>query len=220
MAAGGKLGNDGLRRIRRFHVAVLIWKANQRARVAGVEPLRIRPRRIEVDAEHAALPGCKRRDLLRLAVSAAAPEHGNFAGAALGDKEIAIRSHANLPRLFQVFRVQLHLEPGRDLRHRTGRPRGKRSVAIGRCRIRLGQIVHGDLAEHPRLHVARVRERAFAGDKVGDFRAIGVEHGGAGRQRRGGSNKPFPLGQLEHGGTSTDQSNSPWQKPLLAVAAL
>src|SRR5579884_1819610 len=80
-----------------LHVAILVREANDRIGVADVHPLRIRPGRIEVDAEWFAQSCGKHLRSLRLAILANAAEDLYVAGIALSQEQE--RSSAALARM-------------------------------------------------------------------------------------------------------------------------
>src|SRR2546423_6367511 len=99
-----------------LHVTVLVRKTHHRIRIAYIYPLRIWSWRIKVNPKRPVQPLRENSHLLRLSFSRNSAEHAHDPLAHFGDKKIPIGSRANKSRLVQVRRVQLHLEPSRNLR--------------------------------------------------------------------------------------------------------
>ena len=107
----------------RFQIPIPIREAHHRVRVANIDPLRIRPRRIEVDAKRLIKAGGKNLRLLGLAVGGDSAKDANVARLAFGDEKIAIGRGADQAGIVESGRVLLHFEAGRNLRPRVLRTR-------------------------------------------------------------------------------------------------
>src|SRR2546425_12056602 len=124
--------------------SILVWESHNRVGIPDINPLRIGPRRIEVDAERAVQALGENFRLFRLALRVYSTEDPNVARVAFGDEEIAVGRSSNQPRIIEPCRVLLHFEPRRDLRPGllwTGhelravarRGRGERSGEVLQC---------------------------------------------------------------------------------------
>src|SRR5258705_7648465 len=101
-----------------LQVAALIGEAYDRVGVSHIAPLRIRARRIKVDAEGVIQPAGKEGHLLGLAVAGDTAEDSNVTGLGLSHENVAVGSSANDPRTVESSGVLLHFEAVRNLRPR------------------------------------------------------------------------------------------------------
>jgi hypothetical protein len=171
-----------------LQVAVLVRETDDRVGVADVDVLRVRAAGIEGDAEgqHQALG--KDRNLLWLAVGGDAAKDPDYAGSALGQKDVAVGSGAQLARVVETRGVQLDLEargrlgPGvcRAWRHR-------RSVVYGLLRIGRGKIGCSQMTPDSGRLMGRIGKCRFScQDLLFVLTSHGKRHGanGAGQEKR------------------------------------
>ena len=174
MSAGGKFGNDRLRRPPRFHVSVLIRKAHDSIIVSHVHVLRIRARRIKCDPERHPQTACEDVRFLELAVFRHSPENGNAPRKTFGHEQVAVGGRPNQPRTFQVVGVELDFESRRRLRHGAGRARHDlRRVRDRLRRIRLRQIRRSDSVNPARRLSVKIHVRADIGSA--SRRSVGAQ---------------------------------------------
>ena len=135
-----------------FQVAIVIRKAQHGVRVANVDVLRVRPRRIERDAVGLLQASGEDRDLLRLTVGGDAAKNLDVAIMTLSDEEVAVRRGENHAWLLHVGRVELDLEAGGRLRPRILRAvHDVRAVGRGLGGVRCRQIAGRDLVHRAGL---------------------------------------------------------------------
>src|SRR5580693_801982 len=114
MAAAGQI-EQVLRWPAAGQIAVVIRKTHNRIHVRYVHPLRIGSQRIEGDAERSIQAGGEDLHLLRLAVGSDSTKYFDVATIGFSQKEIAVGSGADDPRIVQAGRILLHLETLRSL---------------------------------------------------------------------------------------------------------
>ena len=121
-AAGGQRRHDDFGRPRRLGLAAAIGEAHDAVGLGDIDVTRVRPRRIEGDAERAVEPVGEDGGARRLGRAVGGAEHGDAAGAALGDEDVAVRRDAHDARLLEAGGEQADGEALRAPSAR--RPRG------------------------------------------------------------------------------------------------
>ena len=94
--------DDHLLRTARFHVAVVIRKADHGVGIADVDPLRVRTQWIESDAERPLQAGGEGLYLFGFSVFGYSMKHFYFSRLALGQENIAIGCGSDQPRVLEV----------------------------------------------------------------------------------------------------------------------
>src|SRR5262245_25366030 len=94
--------NNNRPRAAGFQIPVAIREADDRFRVADVNPLRIRTGRIKGYAERTFHVAGKNGNFLRLAILAAAAENLDSSRLCFGHEQVPIRRDPNLARIFQL----------------------------------------------------------------------------------------------------------------------
>jgi len=98
--------------------------------------------------------------LLRLAVGSQAAKNANASGSAFREEDVAIGSSPQQARIIQASRILLNLETCRRDGPRACRSRNYIGTIFRRFRcVRLGKIIHSDLARRSRFFVSEISER-------------------------------------------------------------
>jgi hypothetical protein len=176
----------------RLEVAIGIREAHDRIRVRHVDPLRVRARRIEGNAER--LVQARGEHLLaRLAILGRA-QHPDAAGAALDHEYVAVGRNAHLARSFEPGGEQAHLESRRHHRLFGAGARGHpHKAGARRCLVRGRQIGCSDVTT----------QAGPIGPPVGEGR-FSLEKPGAVLRRR----RPGECRAEHHGCAQTHQTGS------------
>src|SRR6267143_2316594 len=149
-----------LRRAAGLQIAVAVRKAYNFVGVADINPLGILSRGIQRDSVRALQSAGEDLHLLRLAVGSQATKNANASGSAFREEDVAIGSSPQQARTIQASGILLNLETcRRDGSHicRSGNHIG---TIFGRVRcVRLGKIIHRDLARRSRFFVSEISER-------------------------------------------------------------
>ena len=146
-------------RAARLQIAILVGKANDRIRVAHVNPLRIGSGRVEINSEWPVQTSRKDFGTFRFSFGGDAMEDADFSASAFGDKEIAVGSGTNQARLVQSRSVEFDFEARRHLRPGGFGPWHKlRAIARGRGGKRGGQIGESDFANGAGFFVTVIGE--------------------------------------------------------------
>ncbi len=103
----------------RGQVAAAVGKPDHAVTIRDIDPLGIRPERIEGDPVGLRQPGREHFILQRLAGAARHSQHAHLVGAAFGEEEIAVRCGADHARNVQAGRHHLDREARRNFRHGT-----------------------------------------------------------------------------------------------------
>src|SRR5262245_1354204 len=119
----GNIRDDRLRRCTSFEITIRIREADYRASVCNIEESRIRPRRIEGDAERSIESGCKRRCHRGFAIGSDPAKNLNFTCLTFGKKDVAIWRRLNLARVVKSACVEFDAESSGGLRQHIGRTR-------------------------------------------------------------------------------------------------
>src|ERR1700722_5483355 len=159
MSAPGWQIGDVLRFSARLQISIVIWEANHFVRVANVDPLRFRPRRIKRNPVRTFETLRENFRPFRLTIRSYSPIHANASRIALRQKDVAVRSGLQPSRIIQPRRIQLYLEPRGRHRPRVLRTRHHLRTILRRIsRIRLWQILYRNLARRAWHLIAKIRE--------------------------------------------------------------
>ena len=167
----------------------LIGKAHDRVGLGDIDVARVRPRRIEGDAERAVEAGGEDVATSRLGRAVGGAEDADAPGAALGDENVAVRRDAHDARLVETRGEQADGEARRRLRHGAGGPRDDPRRIGGRARAPgAGRSAAVNLAANARRVGAPIAIGGGAGARravVGERRRATSGRQQAGRRREG-----------------------------------
>ena len=142
-----------------LQVSRLVGIADDGIFAADINELGAPVGRVEGDAVRLFEAGGKNGNLVGFAGTGNAAEDFDFAAAAFGEEEIAVRGGADQPRVVEPFGVELDLKAvgrlGPGIRRALDELRG---VARGFGGVRLGKILEGDFVDRARFFIAVVEE--------------------------------------------------------------
>ena len=144
MAAGRDVGDDGLGGALRLHVAVRVGVADDAPLARHIDPFRLRPRRVEGDAEGIVEVGGEDARRRRGLGALGGTEDADLVAGALGDEDVAVRRHHDGARAGEAFGEERDLEAFRNGRHAVAALDEAGGVARGRGGERLGQVFRTD----------------------------------------------------------------------------
>src|SRR5262245_56745717 len=139
--------NNNRPRAAGLQISVAIREADDRFRVADVNPLWIRTGRIKGYSERTFHVARKNGNFLRLAILAAAAENLDSSRLCFGHDQVSIRRDPNLARILQLACVKLNFEASRDFGPGVLRTRDDSERIRGRGTHRFRKIVNRNPAK-------------------------------------------------------------------------